>query len=64
MWAASAASLNALGAVAGTGVSEIFGILDLCFLGMIPFGEAIREDGTIDGAGNDGKAVVGKDAGG
>ena len=77
-WAAGAASLNAVGVVAGAGVSAIFGFVcvpfsmvffGICSLGVGSFGmgffdEAPRVDGIIDGNENDAGAVAGNDTGG
>ena len=61
--AARALSLNALGAVAGAGVSRILGVgVDVHFFGADCFDRAVGVDGRIDGIGNDDddRAVAGK----
>ena len=61
-WAASAGSLNALGAVAGAGVSVILGGLDMDFFGVDFIDDAFGEDARIDANGNDGRAIAEKNA--
>ena len=66
--------MNAVGAVAGAGVSAMFGFLGVAFLSMVFFGvdsfgmgffdEAARVDGIIDGNENDAGAVAGNDTAG
>lgn len=66
-WTATAASLSALGAVAGAGVSVILGTFGTDFFGLDFFSVdffdgTLGEDGRIDANGNDGKAVARNDA--
>lgn len=61
---AKAVSLNALGAVAGAGVSVIWGFLGVGFWGGHFSDEAIGEDGRLEfnDDGNDIGAFMGEDA--
>ena len=66
-WTATAASLNALGAVVGAAVSVILGTFGIDvfrwdFFGVDFFDGTVGEDGRIDANGNDGKAVARNDA--
>lgn len=60
--AAREVSLNALGAVAGAGVSRILGVccFDMHCFGADCFDRIGGVDGRIDGIGKDDRAVAGK----
>lgn len=61
-WAARVGSLNALGAVAGAGVSVILGVFGVDLFGVYFFDEAFGEDARIDANGNGGRAVAERNA--
>lgn len=56
--AARAASLNALGAVAGAGANAILGVFGAIFLDMYSFIKTAGEDGRMNVDGSDTEAVA------